>query len=158
MIFAVSTPTIASHVMPLSRHDRKFARTIVRVLTLALAVQPAGRAASTPCGRVSGASLGRVVESVIMSAPILGRIVGETIQLDGPVLGLEGRRVRVTVEVLESDEHPAARAWKEAPIDESPVSVDEHAKAVAAKSSARWSTTAEIRAKLASRDREPTSG
>jgi len=92
-----------------------------------------------------------------MSAPILGRVVGETIELDAPVPGLDGKRVRVTVEVVESDEHPAVRAWKEAAADDKPIAADERGRVDAAKSSPRWSTTAEIRAKLALRDREPTS-
>jgi len=96
-----------------------------------------------------------------MSGSLLGRVVGEKIELDEPIAGLDGKRVRVTVEVVhgEADEHPVARAIREAPPDDKPITPDERASIEAAKGDPRRYTAAEIRARLsAARNGEPKGG
>ena len=82
-----------------------------------------------------------------MSEPLLGRVVAGSIELETPVPALEGRRVRVTVEVLEADEHPALRTLREAPPDERPYTDDERDGVEAAKRGP-FITTAELRLRL----------
>ena len=96
-----------------------------------------------------------------MSGSLLGRVVGEKIELDEPVTGLDGKRIRITLEVVdaEADEHPVARAIREAPTDDKPMSLEERASIDSAKRDPRRYTTAEIRAKLsAARNRDQNGG
>ena len=89
-----------------------------------------------------------------MRATVLGRIVGERLELDEPLTGLADTRVRVTLEVIasEDDEHPAVRAWAGSSPDERPTTAEERASFDAAKRDPRRLTTEEeeVRSRLAS--------
>jgi hypothetical protein len=84
-----------------------------------------------------------------MSEHLIGRVVAGNIELDAPAPALEGKRVRVTLEVLEDGEHPARRAFREAPPDERPYTEEERAAVEAAKRNGEYITTEELRARLA---------
>lgn len=92
-----------------------------------------------------------------MSASLLGRVVGDKIELDEPAPNLEGQRIRVTVEAIgpEADEHPVARAIRLASPDDTPLTAGERASIEAAKSGGVWRTSDEIRAKIAESARDP---
>lgn len=86
------------------------------------------------------------------SSQFLGRVVGGAIELEAPATALEGLRVRVTVEVVDPDEHPVHQALRETPADDRPKSTEEQASIDAARGDGRFITTDELRARRAARD------
>ena len=84
-----------------------------------------------------------------MGVSWVGRVVDGQIELDGRLSELDGRRVGVTVEVLDEEEHPALRATRDAPPDERPYSAEERASVEQARSKGAYVTTSELRARLA---------
>jgi hypothetical protein len=86
-----------------------------------------------------------------MSSSHVGRVIGGRIELDDELSALEGKTVRVTVEVVpveEEEEHPAIRATREALPDDRPSSEEERA-AVEEGRRGPFISTAELRARLA---------
>lgn len=83
---------------------------------------------------------------------IIGTVRGSTIELEGPLPALDGKRVRV---VVEEDDDPVERAIREAPLDDLPTTDAERA-AIAEWRAGRtqWVPSADVRAKVSARLRE----
>jgi len=59
----------------------------------------------------------------------------------------------VTLELMETEEHPVARAIRQAPLDDRPMTSEERASIDESTRDGRSATSAEIRAKLTARAR-----
>ena len=84
-----------------------------------------------------------------MAERLVGRVLHNTIELDHPVPALEGKRVRLTVEILADDEPAALRSFREAPPDDRAYGDEERAGVDEARRKGEYITTEELRERLA---------
>jgi hypothetical protein len=91
-----------------------------------------------------------------MTEHLVGRVVHGNIELEAPAPGLEGKRVRVTVEIVADDEPAALRAFREASPDDRPYTDEERAGVEAAKKNGEHISTEELRRRLAEHHAKPT--
>ncbi len=87
-----------------------------------------------------------------MSSPVFGRVHGSTIELEDQLPALEGKLVRVIVEVVHD---PVAHAIATAPNDERPMTDEERAAIAEVDAGAAvFIEAAEVRARVAARARD----